>query len=134
MTTNDVTIRTQPAKLATDRRPTRRMIAIGAATLVAAAAVSIGIVRISDSETSVPAVRPRPDAEVQSITEDLVDRGLVPRQTLEARPRSRDEIVRDLVDRGLVPQQTLQPMAQSRDDIVRELIERGLVPAATMDN
>ncbi len=134
MTTNDVTIRTQPAKFATDRRPTRTMIAIGAATMLAAAAVSIGIVRSSDD------ARPRcrrfdhgrtPNCE--SITQDLVDRGQIPPQTLDPRPLSPDEILRDLVDRGQIPPQSLDPRPLSRDEILRDLVDRGQIPPQSLD-
>ena len=86
MTTNDVSIRTQRAKYSTDRRPTRTMIAIGVATMLAAAAVSVAIVRSSDDATTVPAVRPWSDAELESVTQDLVDRGQIPPQSLEPMP------------------------------------------------
>jgi len=53
------------------------------------------------------------------------------RPTQQPATQSRDDIVQDLVDRGLVPHQTLQPVPQSRDEIVQDLVDRGLVPDGT---
>jgi hypothetical protein len=108
MAINDVTIGVERTKsAATRRRPTRRIIAIGATTLVVAIVALAADVQNSGRQTPEPAMQAAPSADARSITEDLVNRGLVPRQTLQAAPVSRDEIVRDLVNRGLVPAATL---------------------------
>ena len=40
--------------------------------------------------------------------QDLVDRGLIPRQALEPAPLTQEQKLQDLVDRGLVPRQSLE--------------------------
>lgn len=108
MTINDATIRVErTASYVPSRVRTRRMIAIGATTLIAAIAALAVVVQPSGHPTSQPAVRAAPTVDARSITEDLVNRGLIPRQSLEPAPQSRDDIVRDLVDRGVVPAATL---------------------------
>jgi hypothetical protein len=102
------------------RSPTRRLLGIGTAIVVAAAAVaSIAVVASSGPTQS-------DKTPVQA-------------------PRTRDDIVRDLVARGLVPAETLDdeshttspvhaPAPRTRDDIVRDLVARGVVPVATLDD
>jgi hypothetical protein len=100
------------------RRPVRRLLAIGAAIVVAAVAL-IAVVEGSGQTTS--------------------DR------TPEPELRTNDDIVRDLVNRGLVPAAALEdgtqiagpalaPASRTRDDIVRDLVNRGLVPAAALED
>ncbi|HEX4981196.1 MAG TPA: hypothetical protein VFV63_05835 [Ilumatobacteraceae bacterium] len=88
--------------------PTRRMIAVGAASLVAATVMLVAVVQNSDRE-------------------------LVPSMQQPA-PLTRDEIVQDLVDRGLVPSEAVRPAPLTRDEIVQDLVDRGLVPAATLED
>ncbi len=107
MAINDVTIAVERTESAPARlRPTRRMIAIGATTLVVAIVALAAVVQNTGDQTSEPAVQPAPQSR-DDIVQDLVDRGLIPRQTLQTAPLSRDDIVQDLVDRGLVPAATL---------------------------
>jgi hypothetical protein len=42
-----------------------------------------------------------------AVTRDLVNRGLIPRESLEPAPQSMDAKVQDLVNRGLIPRQSL---------------------------
>lgn len=133
MASNDVTIDVERTESAGPRRrPTRRM--IGATTLVVGIVALGAVVQHAGRQAPEPAEHAAPTADARPTTEDLVNRGLVPRQTLQPARPSRDDIVRDLVNRGLVPSQTLQPAPQSRDDIVQDLVDRGLVPAATLDD
>ena len=95
------------------RSPTRRLLGIGTAIVVAAVA-SIAVVASSGPTQS-------DKTPVQA-------------------PRTRDDIVRDLVARGLVPAETLDdgthitspalaPAPRTRDDIVRDLVARGVSPS-----
>ncbi len=128
MAFNDVTIAVERAESArARRRPTRRMIAIGATTLVVAIVSMAAVVQNSDDQTSEPAVQPAPQSR-DGIVQDLADRGLIPRQTPQPAPLSHDGIVQDLADRGLIPRQTPQPAPLSRDGIVQDLADRGLIP------
>ena len=47
------------------------------------------------------------DTSPTAVTRDLVNRGLIPRQSLEPAPQSMDAKLQDLVNRGLIPRQTL---------------------------
>ena len=135
MTINDAAIQAErTTSYMPSRVPTRRMIAIGAPTLVAAIVALAAVVQSSGHQTSQPAVRAAPSVDARSITEDLVNRGLIPRQTLQPAPQTRDDIVQDLANRGLIPSQALQAAPQSHDAIVRDLVNRGLVPAAALDD
>jgi len=135
MTINDVTVPARRTRsFGPSRMPTRRLITIGAPALAVAIVALAAVVQSSDHQTSQAAVRAAPSVDARSITEDLVNRGLIPRQTLEPAPQSPDDIVRDLVNRGLIPRQTLEPAPQSRNDIVQDLVDRGIVPAATLDD
>jgi hypothetical protein len=47
------------------------------------------------------------DTSPTAVTRDLVNRGLIPRQSLEPAPQSMDAKLQDLVNRGLIPRETL---------------------------
>ena len=66
--------------------------------------------------------------------QDLVNRGLIPRQSLEPAPQSRDAVLQDLVNRGLIPRQSLEPAPQSRDAVLQDLVNRGLIPRQALDD
>ena len=89
------------------RVPTRRFVALGAAAIVSVATFAV-VSQNSAGETGKPPATVAPRS-MDQITRDLVDRGLIPRQTLEPAPLTMDQITRDLVDRGLIPRETLEP-------------------------
>ena len=85
------------------------------------------------NETSQLVARTAPqsmDAKLQ----DLVHRGLIPRQTLESAPQSMDAKLQSLVNRGLIPRQTLESAPQSMDAKLQDLVNRGLIPRQTLDD
>jgi hypothetical protein len=155
MTTNDITIgRSGSVPQATGRQTARRAAVIAAASMLAVTATAATI-RIVDGDDASPAgIRRSRDTE--AITETMVERGWIPRQTLEPRPLTQDQYTELLVERGWIPHQALEPRPltqdqytellvergwvphqtleskQTQDDIVRDLIDRGVVPAATL--
>ena len=74
------------------------------------------------------------DISPTAVTRDLVNRGLIPRQSLEPAPQSMDTKLRDLVNRGLIPRQTLEHAPQSMDTKLQDLVNRGLIPRQTLDD
>jgi hypothetical protein len=106
MTTNDPTIPVGAIEsFAPNRVWTHRMIAIGAAALVAVVAPA-AVLQSSSDEAAQPAVQAAPLSMEQKL-QDLVNQGLIPRQALEPAPQSRDARLRDLVNQGLIPRQAL---------------------------
>lgn len=101
-------------------RPThgshRRRITIGAAALAVVGASLAVVQAAGDGSQPSKSQTDRP-VDRDAITEDLVNRGLVPRQALDAASSSADATLRDLVNRGLVPRQALdkRPDAASND-------------------
>ena len=73
------------------------------------------------------------DTSPTAVTRDLVNRGLIPRQSLEPATQSMDTNLQDLVNRGLIPRQTLEPASQS-DTNLQDLVNRGLIPRQTLDD
>ena len=112
MTINDVTIQADRTEFAArSRRPTRKVIVISATALVVASVALAGVVQNSRHETSQPAANAAPTVDAPS----------------------RDDVVRDLVDRGLVPAQTLEVASPTRDDVVRDLVNRDDIPTDAMN-
>lgn len=74
---------------------------LGAATVPLALA---GLARLGEAADDAAA----PQRSQAEITHDLVNRGLIPRQTLDPAPRSHDAMRRELVSRGLIPRETLE--------------------------
>jgi hypothetical protein len=89
-------------------RVRRRTIGIGVA-IGAAAAIAIATSALVATSDETPV---RPDARTAEsdygALRDLVDRGLIPRESLYPAPMTDDEL-RDLVERGVVPRQALEP-------------------------
>ena len=107
MTTNEPTIPVGGIETFTPSRTwTHRMIALGAAAIVAVGA-SAAVIQISGNETAPPAARTEHVVDAQAVTRDLVNRGLIPAESLEPAPQSRDAVLQDLVNRGLIPRQAL---------------------------
>jgi hypothetical protein len=132
MTTNDPTIAVGAIETSTPNRIwTHRMIAIGAAALVAVVAPA-AVLQSSGDEAARPAVQAAPlsmDAKLQ----DLVNQGLIPRQALEPAPLSMDDKLQDLVNQGLIPRQALEPAPQSMDDKLQDLVNQGLIPRQALE-
>ncbi len=74
------------------------------------------------------------DISPTAVTRDLVNRGLIPRQSLEPAPQSMDTKLQDLVNRGLIPRQSLEPAPQSMDTKLQDLVNRGLIPRQSLDD
>ena len=109
-----------------------RPMAIGAVALLVVAVSAAAIWTTADGiERSEP--EHRPDVTQQETLEDLVHRGLIPRQALESARPSHDEIVRELVHRGLIPRQALESVRPSQDEILRGLVQRGLIPRQALE-
>ena len=117
MTVNDATFRVARKKSQSVRRaPSRTAITIGA-TLFLGATVALGAIVLSDDEPSPRPQQPAPTVEARARednTRDLVERGLIPAQSLEPTPQwladqQRDLAQRELVERGLIPPQSLEP-------------------------
>jgi hypothetical protein len=134
MSINNATIQVERTTSYPPKRfPFRRTLVIGAATLAVAVVTVVAFAQDSGQGSVRPTVQPAQPAG-DGVVRDLVDRGLIPSESLQPAAPSRDDIVRDLVDRGLIPSESLRPAAPSRDDIVQDLVDRGLVPAATPDD
>ena len=131
MSINNATIQVERTSSYRPKRfPFRSALVIGAATMAVAIVTVVAFADDSGQGSVRPTVQPaRPAGD--DVVRDLVNRGLIPSESLQPAAPSRDDIVQDLVDRGLIPNESLQPAAPSRDDIVQDLVDRGLVPAAT---
>ena len=133
MAINHATIEVERTKSrAPGRVPTHKTIAIGATAAIAALVTLIVFTQRADHQVERPTQLPAHSGD--DVVRDLVDRGLIPIESLQPLRPAGDDVVRDLVDRGLIPSESLQPAAPSRDDIVQDLVDRGLVPAATPDD
>ena len=74
------------------------------------------------------------DIAPTAVTRDLVNRGLIPRQSLVLAPQSVDTQLQDLVNRGLIPRQSLEPTSQPVDAQLQDLVNRGLIPRQALDD
>ena len=99
------------------RRTRSRTIATTGAIVFVGATVALGAIALSDDH---PVQRPEqpastaPQRSTRDTRRDLVERGLIPRESLEPAPLWHTELVRelaerDLVERGLIPPQSLDP-------------------------
>lgn len=132
----------------TDRTRARTIVAAGA-TLFVGATVAFGAIALSRGEAAPRPARPAATAPVRALVDpdfaerDLVERGLIPRQSLEPAPEWHAELVRelaerDLVERGLIPRQSLDPAPEWHAELMRELarrdlVARGLIPRQSLD-
>jgi hypothetical protein len=94
------------ANSAPNRALPLRKTATGATVLVASLALAAILPNIGDRTTR-PEGPAEPVVDDQATLSDLVNRGLIPRQTLEPAPPAADDTLRDLVNRGLIPPETL---------------------------
>jgi hypothetical protein len=115
---------TEPS--APSRVRTPRIITIGAAAIIAVAALSVVFPK-SGNEPAQPAAPPVHLSEREKL-EVLVTHGLVPRQALEPASLSKREKLQDLVDRGLIPRQALEPAPLTMEQKLQDLVDRGLIP------
>lgn len=111
-------------------RSTRKVVAWIAAV---STAVAIGIVGVASQAGTDPAEsRPAPTVDEATMTRDLVNRGLIPGETLHE-AASAEATLRDLVAKGLVPSRALETET-SADDVLRDLVSKGLIPAAALND
>ena len=107
MTTTETLVRTDEIETTTPTPVrTRRMLAISAAAIVTVAAVAAVVSKTDHESTSFAA--PVSAMTMEQKLQDLVDRGLIPRQVLEPAPPTMEQKLQDLVDRGLIPPQALE--------------------------
>ena len=108
MTTTESLVRMDEIE-ATPRSPARmrKMLAIGAAVIVMVAGLAAVLTK-TDQERTPPAA-PASAVSMDEKLQDLVVRGLIPRQALQPAPLTREERLQDLVVRGLIPRQALEP-------------------------
>ena len=121
MTTTHATNATPPEAMksrTTDRWWTPRAISIGAAALLAAAGLFASIRQTAEApaKPAIPATPTEQTLSARAELENLVNRGLVPRQALEPARTTEREMLEDLVNRGLVPRQALEPVADAEDE------------------
>ena len=85
-------------------------VAVGFALLAVLAAGAV-VYWVASDEPARVGVGPLPttDRSHEEILQDLINRGLIPSQSVEPAPRNQDEMIRDLINRGLIPAQTLGP-------------------------
>lgn len=117
----------QPSGPSRGRRAAIAIAVVAVVAVVAAIAVAI-VVDFGGSQTTTQ-VAPRDTAQGEPLTTtDLVNRGLIPEQTLQSIAES--DVLVDLVNRGLIPEQTLQSIAEAA--VLADLVNRGLVPAQAL--
>ena len=144
MTITNATARVATTTARNAGRTRARTIVAAGATLVVGATVAFGAIALSGSEAAPRPARPAATAPVGADVErELVERGLIPRQSLEPAPDWHAELMRelaerDLVERGLIPRQSLEPAPEWYAELMRELarrdlVERGLIPRQSLD-
>lgn len=89
-----------------ERTNTYKRVAVGAAALMAVAGAAV-LIHTGRDDTSRPPAPARTVVDRQTTTQELVDRGQIPAQSLEPTPLSMDDKLRDLVDRNQIPQLAL---------------------------
>jgi hypothetical protein len=107
MNTTETIIPMDAIKASTPSRLwTQKRLAIGAAALVVVATSAAAIHNTDHDSAELPAPTQHVVDE-RATLQDLVDRGLIPAQSLQPAPLSREDKLRDLVNRGLIPRQAL---------------------------
>jgi hypothetical protein len=132
MATNDDFIPVEAIESGARRRVrTHKRIAIGAAAVVAVAALAT-VLENAGNETARPAA-PVVPLSMDEKLQVLVDRGLTPRQALEPAPLTMKQKLQDLVDKGLIPRQAFEPAPLTMDEKLRDLVNRGLIPRQALE-